>query len=145
MPSCTNVVDRYSGGMTAPVVGSNSWPAWIARVAKSGSDADLSVLMGFLGWVRAWARSSSRRQEGEQIVAGDDGRGLAVDRHEEGIRLGERLARRPDGVVHADEGQRRLHERLEGVGELRLAVEDRVDEAALVDRADHLAHHDGRL
>ncbi len=35
-PSWANVDEATMGGMTAPVVGSGSWPAWMARVEKPG-------------------------------------------------------------------------------------------------------------
>src|SRR5690606_41300513 len=49
------------------------------------------------------------RQEGEQVVPGDDGRGLAVDRHEKGVDVGERLTGGRHRVVHADEGHGGAH------------------------------------
>jgi hypothetical protein len=33
-PSWANVDDTWIGGITAPVLGSGSWPAWIALVEK---------------------------------------------------------------------------------------------------------------
>ena len=50
-----------------------------------------------------------------------------------------------DRLAGADQRQRRAHVLLDRVGQVRLAGEQRVEQVALADRADHLARHDRRL
>lgn len=43
---CLKVVESEMGGITAPLEGSGSWPAWMARVPKPGNEVDEGVIVG---------------------------------------------------------------------------------------------------
>src|SRR6185437_12456545 len=152
------------GGTTAPVVGSNSCPAWMARVANPlwgcaesawcsaviAVSRSLVVRQKCARWKclpdargRRWGASSA--EERQQVGARDHRDRLALVGHKQRVRLSERCACRPDRLVRTDQGQRWRYERPDAIGHLRLACEDLVEQRALVERADDLTDHDGRL
>ena len=92
--------------MTAPVAGSGSWPAWMARVLKPAHDADRRR--------RAAARGGPSRSCRVTTPAGLPSTCTTqrVGRAERGDRGAHRLAR-------ADDRQRRRHVLLDPVGEAR--------------------------
>ena len=105
-PSCAYVDDGWIGGITAPVVGSGSWPAWIALVEKPCMRQRYADRRP--GRVpRTWrgARRGSRARP-DRV---DHARGLAVDQHQRGVGLGERAHRRVERLARADGRQRRRH------------------------------------
>src|SRR5882757_5856542 len=109
--------------MTAPVVGSKSCPARMARVEKSCWS--VKVLLSWGGFeTRRFAALLNPRwfltaQECQQVVAGDDRGGLAVVDHEQCVGGDERLTSGGDRLVHTDQTERRADEFRECIGELR--------------------------
>src|SRR5450830_1995987 len=106
--------------MTEPVLGSNSCPTWMARVAKSYSSGT--------GFISGVVDGRSVGEEGEQVVAGDHGDRLAVLGHEQRIRFSERGAGCVHGFVHTDQTERGPDKFPDRVGHLGVAAEDLLEQ-----------------
>src|SRR5690606_23222493 len=137
------------GGMIAPVVGSASWPAWMARVEKAWW---VMTLLGVRRVVRRSVHATpgdagirhpvtsrdpardgtvSVREVADQVLAGEHGVRATVHRDQQGVGSGERGTRLRDGVVDADQRQPLPRMRSDGIRRLGFAAEQQVEQALL--------------
>src|SRR6056297_2284649 len=145
-PSWANVVDNEIGVTTAPVVGSGSWPAWIARVEKpcravTSSRSPITVN----GTGAAFERSLRHRSEvGEHVGAGEHAERTAARQHQQGGCCLEHLDREFDLLADTDRRELRSHHLFDrGRHHTRVAV-DCFHQFEFVDRTGHLGSGERR-
>src|SRR5512133_3580839 len=138
--SCTYVEVRYTGVITAPVVGSGAWPAWMARVsirasgpsprgAGPGGTTSSPTAMGPPPRARLLQPLA---QELDEVDLGEDARHLLALLHHRDVVVVEDLAQPPDGRVGAHQPLDRLDERVHDLGEPVLPLHEEVEQVVLV-------------
>ena len=134
--SWAKVVARLMGVTTAPVTGSEGWPAWIARVSKPGAGPGRPL-------TRPRPRPSG--EEAEHVAAADEpDRMTAVEHEKRGgrVELRDQVA---DRLPDPDHRHGRAHDRPDRLVEDVGIAERAIHERELVEHPAHLFRRERRL